>query len=246
MATTYEQSCVMTFKDSSDNLHKMYPVTKKDNVIGIDEAIRDQSVTTTGNGSAYKATVDGITSLSAGVSFMMVPHVTSEATSPTLNVNSLGAVNIRRRVSSSTGTTSAGYSADWLSAGKPVRVTYDGSFWIVDLVKPNAIDIIGTVAISNGGTGATTAAAARSNLGAVAKTTATATLSASSWSGNTQTVAVSGVTTSNVVIPSPDADSYVAYCEAVVRCTAQAADSLTFTCTETPTVDLTVNVLIIT
>lgn len=246
MATTYEQSCVMTVKDSSNNLHKMYPVTKKANVVGIDEAIYNQYVTTSGSGSAYTATVDGIASLSAGVSFIMVPHVVSSATPVTLNVNNLGAAQIRRRVSNATGTTSAGASNDWLTAGKPIRVTYDGTFWIADLPKASAADLNGTVPIASGGTGATTAAAARTNLGAVAKATATVTLSASSWSSNAQTVNVSGVTASNVVVVSPNPSSYVAYGEAAVRCTAQASGKLTFTCTDVPTDALTLNVLILT
>lgn len=166
MGTTYENSCVMTFKDSSSNLYKMYPVTKKSNVVGIDDAIRNQSVTSAGNGSVYTATVAGITSLSAGVSFVMIPHTVSTTSSPKLNVNSLGEVLIRRRVSNCTGTFyNASAPTDWLTSGKPITMTYDGQYWIADLPVPNANDIMGAVAIKNGGTGATTAAQARVNLG---------------------------------------------------------------------------------
>lgn len=126
-------------------------------------------VTTSGNGSAYTATVSGITALTAGVSFIMVPHVVSTSTQPTLNVNSLGAKYVRRRLSTATGTVLAGNSANWITANKPVRVIYDGTYWVVDLVRPSATDIYGSVPITSGGTGGTSAEAALANLGAVAK-----------------------------------------------------------------------------
>ena len=99
--------------------------------------------------------------------------------------------------------------------------------------------------INDGGTGATTAAAARANLGAVAMKTATASLPVASWSSNAQTVSVSGVTASNTVIVTAAPASYEHYNECAVRCSAQAAGTLTFTCTDTPTSALTVNVLIL-
>lgn len=160
-----DNGALITYKDSSGTTKSVYPITRKNNVNGLDEAIRDQSVTTAGDGSAYTATVDGITALTSGVSFVMKPHVESSVVTPTLNVNGLGAKYIRRRVSSSTGTTTSGLTSDWLTANKPIVVTYDGTFWIADLPRPNASDIMGAVSIQNGGTGATTAAQARVNLG---------------------------------------------------------------------------------
>ena len=161
-----ENNVLMKYKDSSGNVTLLYPITLKDNVNGIDEAIRNQGVVTEGTGSVYTATVKGITSLSAGVSFVMIPHVESTTSSPKLNVNSLGEKLIRRRISNCTGTFhNASAPSDWLTAGKPITVTYDGEYWIADLPVPNANDIMGTVPIANGGTGATTVAGARNALG---------------------------------------------------------------------------------
>lgn len=72
----------------------------------------------------------------------------------------------------------------------------------------------------------------------------TASLSASGWSGGEQTVSVSGVTETNVVIVSPDPGSHVAYGEANVRCVAQASGKLTFACDDVPSASLTVNIVI--
>ena len=161
-----ENSVLMKYKDSSGNVNLLYPITLKDNVNGIDEAIRNQGVVAEGTGSVYTATVKGITSLSAGVSFVMIPHVESTTSSPKLNVNGLGEKLIQRRISNCTGTFhNASAPSDWLTAGKPITVTYDGEYWVADLPVPNANDIMGAVPIANGGTGATTVAGARNALG---------------------------------------------------------------------------------
>ena len=132
---------------------------------GIRSAIGINPVTTGGTGAAYTASVSGITSLATGASFIMVPHVTSTSTSPTLNVNGLGAKNIRQRLSGSSSATTVGASASWLIAGKAVQVAYDGAFWVVDFTRPDLSNAYGTLPVSKGGTGATNAGTARTNLG---------------------------------------------------------------------------------
>lgn len=71
------------------------------------------------------------------------------------------------------------------------------------------------------------------------------TLTTSGWSGGTQTVSCAGVTASNNVIVTYDPASHDAWVAAGVYCSAQATNSLTFTCASTPTANLTANVLII-
>lgn len=147
-----EYNVLMRYKDTAGDTTVLYPITKQENI------------TTSGSGAAYTANVASIMELKNGVSFVMIPHTDSTSTSPTLDVNGLGAKRIRRRLSSSTGSTSAGASDNWLTANKAVRVVYDGSFWIVDFTKPNAADLFGITPIEHGGTNASTVEEARANI----------------------------------------------------------------------------------
>lgn len=100
--------------------------------------------------------------------------------------------------------------------------------------------------VNGGGTGATTAAAARANIGAVSMTTARFYLQVADWDNSLQqTVSVSGVTANSNVIVSPSASTHEAYHNAMVRCSAQADGTLTFTAAEKPTSRLFVYVLIL-
>lgn len=75
----------------------------------------------------------------------------------------------------------------------------------------------------------------------------TATLTAAGWDADakTQTVSVSKVTATVNLIITAAPDSYMAYAEAGVRCTAQGAGTLTFACETVPTTDVAANVLIL-
>ena len=77
------------------------------------------------------------------------------------------------------------------------------------------------------------------------KVNTTVTLAAANWSSNTQTVSVTGMTATGVVLVSPDPTGQSAYTSAGIICSAQAAGTLTFTCSTTPTADLSVNVVML-
>lgn len=112
--------------------------------------------------------------------------------------------------------------------------------------------VTGTLPIANGGTGATTPADARAKLGAAAKpTVATVTLTAADWTGDaepyTQAVTVSGILadeSKQLIQPIPAEASKAVYAESGVYASAQAANSLTFSCNTKPTANLTVYVVV--
>ena len=75
----------------------------------------------------------------------------------------------------------------------------------------------------------------------------TITLTTSGWSSNTQTVTVNGVLadeTKQLIQPMPAIASQIAYMSAGIYCSGQAANSLTFTCSETPTEDIALYIVI--
>ena len=75
--------------------------------------------------------------------------------------------------------------------------------------------------------------------------TVSATLAVDGWSDLTQTVTVAGASATNTVIVTPAPEYHLDYANSMVRCTAQGANSLTFTCEKVPENALVVNVLIL-
>ena len=149
MAVT-KHSGLMKFKDKNGDVYAILPITTKNNVDGLEGVhVRLKGITTAGTGSAYTATVEGIDTLEVGVTFMMIPHIASTAVNPTLDVNGLGAKPIRRRVSGDIATTVTGSTENWISSNKPIMVTYDGDYWIVDFDQPNVNDLYGTINSGN-------------------------------------------------------------------------------------------------
>lgn len=109
---------------------------------------------TSDDGVAYSATVPGVTALTTGMSFIMIPGKTSTSVTPTINVNGLGDKPIRRKLSNIYASVQNGYAASWLYTGVPFRLIYDGrakigtitGCWIVEgCNKPSASDLYGSV-----------------------------------------------------------------------------------------------------
>lgn len=117
------------------------------------------------DGISYTVTVPGVTQLYAGLEIMIVPGRISASTIPTINVNGLGAKEIRQPLSINSVATAPALIPTWLSPSCPIRLTYNGALWKTDFGRQAGANIYGTVPIGSGGTGATTAEAALTNLG---------------------------------------------------------------------------------
>lgn len=104
------------------------------------------------DGITYTGTIEGVIELTAGMTVLFIPDKTSTSTAPTLDVNGLGAITIKRRLSGTSSTIVSGNTSDWLYANKPQLLMYDGTYWIaVNQDKPMADDLYGIVSVENGG-----------------------------------------------------------------------------------------------
>ena len=107
-----------------------------------------------------------------------------------------------------------------------------------ETVKIGGADFDGSQAITLDQIGAAPKTHTHNTIGVI-------TLEANSWANNTQTVTFTGVTASNIVIVGATPSSTQAYGDAGIICTAQATNSLTFTCEVVPTTAIEVNVVIL-
>lgn len=129
--------------------------------------------TTAGTSTAYTAVLDPApTEMYVGMRVTIIPHVTSTSKNATLNVNGLGAKEIRQR-SSNTNIALLAEAKDFLVAGKPAGLMYDGTYWVMtefsrpawwdirskpDLVQPSNIKAGENVSVSVSGTNVTISA----------------------------------------------------------------------------------------
>lgn len=127
--------------------------TKVDNnLFGVDAAW--------GVGDAYTASIPGFNRLYPGLKISIIPDATSETSTPTLNINGLGAVPMYWQMTGNTAEYSSPHDADWLRVGVPVELTYEAmdeahpeGMWRVNKTIVRALDIDGVVSVAKGGTG---------------------------------------------------------------------------------------------
>ena len=186
---------------------------------------------TSSDGVEYYATVPGVTELYAGLEVTIIPQVESTSETITLDVNGLGAKNVRLPLSSNTTTLVMPAQPNYYTAGRPVKLRYDATWlnnkgaWVAaERQRTSGSDLYGSVV-----------------------TATFANLMVDGWSGDTaiqQTVEVEGVTAKNHVFVCPDPARFVQYSECGIRCTSQALGQLTFRCEEKPSGVIPVNIFI--
>lgn len=195
--------------------------------------------------AAKVVTMANFDQLITGVTIHVKFTYSNTVANPTLNVNSTGAKTIYRYGTTAPSTTA---KTSW-NAGAVVSFTYDGTYWQMnDWLNDDTNTTTGTTYAAASVPNNTTFGTNGSILNvynATKHTTATASLAVASWnSSNQQSATVSGVTASNLVIVSPAPASVAEWGSCGVYCSAQAANSLTFTCSKKPSAALTANVVI--
>ena len=87
---------------------------------------------------------------------------------------------------------------------------------------------------------------AKSQIASDATYTSTTVILSGTWTNNQKTVSIPtavGITANSLVIVSPAPSSFTEYGDSGIYCSAQAANSLTFTCSSPPSGNITVNVV---
>ena len=130
-------------------------------------------------------------------------------------------------------TAQTAYTSKWTATKVPTITT--NTLWQVTAISETNISF--PVTSVNGSTWAVTWLQSQHS-------TLTLTLASASWSSKSITVSATWVTASNTVIISPAPSSIWDYADGGVYCSAQSSNSLTFSCTDTPTGDIDVNVVI--
>lgn len=123
---------------------------------------------TSSDGVTYTITDDDFTE-SYGTNYMVSFNRTSTTPNPYLCVNNSIHTNVKKMiiVKSNKNTSLFPYSelnSDWLRSGVPVRITFKGQYWVADFTVVSASNLIDTLPISHGGTGATNIEQAAQNL----------------------------------------------------------------------------------
>lgn len=130
--------------------------------------------------------------------------------------------------------------------GSDIPQASDDPTPISTVISGKQAKILTSGLLKGNGSGGVSAAVAGTDYQSPVKS-ATVTLSANAWSGNSQTINIPNVTAGSLVTvaPVPTAQNRTAYLEAGVYCSAQGAGTLTFVCEDVPSVNLNVNIQII-
>lgn len=196
-----------------------------------------------------------------GFKITVIPHVTNTISDFRLHIKGCDTIYegfVGRHFSSSTFWGDS-LPKDGFLADVPVTLTflyfYGLGWWLADSIC--AVDIkdiygspVGSYLVGNGPKGLQpkTPEEVRADIGAAPPARLTmVTLLADGWTENVQTISVPGVLadeTKQAIIPSPSPESWEAAGKAMVRCSAQGVDSLTFVCKSVPEENLSYYVVI--
>ena len=223
------------------------------NVISVDDTVKNVWY---GTSDTAAATVDKVVTTSSGdftlttgnIVYVKMPRANTVA-SPTLNVDGTGAKDILRIDYDDTHVPTA-----FWQPGEVIGFVYDGTNFVVLDGGIATTAIYGVTKLSSSTSSTSTdlaatpsAVKAAYDLAATKSeiTTATTSLTSTGWTNNAKTVSVTGVTASNSILVTPAPASMDNYANCGIKCTAQAAGTLTFSCTTVPSSTITVNVMII-
>lgn len=105
------------------------------------------------DGHVYVAEIPEITELVVGMKITIIPHTSNLIENPLLDINSLGQKQICQRIITDSSSVST-LKKNMLVAGIPITVTYDGTYWIIDIPKTiqTAQKTFANVGISSGKT----------------------------------------------------------------------------------------------
>lgn len=217
--------------------------------------------------AAKEVTITGVTALTTGLTILVKFTNSNSKADPTLKVNSLSAVAIKRYGTTAPSTSAA---SSW-NAGAVIALTYDGTYWVMHdwnnttysaMTEAEMQTGTSTTArtitparlaaavayhapvtdVTVGGTSAVT-----SGVAAVPSfTTAfTVTLSSASWISNQQTVSdAKFIASGYAYMVSPASSGFSAYTDAEIYADDVSTDgSMTFHCTTAPSSNLTVNIV---
>lgn len=200
---------------------------------------------TSTDGVTYRATVPGVTELYAGLEVTIIPNINSTSKAITLDVNSFGSKDVRMPLSFNTTATTLPTMDNWLSAGKPIKLMYDGTQWKAGIQRTSANTLYGATPIENGGTGADNLNDARTNLG-ISSVRVDKTIS--SWT-TTMTLSDTAITATCAIELLPGSGITLTQLKALQKAqivgTAQETGKLTYKCLGTvPSISIPVTFII--